>query len=498
MGIVGEELLDGTEDMISWLLLSELIFICLHIINLSSGVIVQKILAEQALLANGWASDVMVEVNTRGQIDRVLDAVSEAEQKTATHRVGILLPAPVNVHSHAFQRAMAGLTECRGPDPRDTFWTWRELMYRFLDRLDPQQVEAIAAFVQMEMLEAGYAVNVEFHYLHHQSGGQPYDNLDEMVQRVVAATHTTGIGLTLLPVYYQYGGCDARSLGAGQIRFGNTLNRYADLLAMSRRAVETLPKDCRLGVAPHSLRAIAQSDLASLVELADGDPFHMHIAEQVAEVEEVQAAWGARPVEWLLNHADVTNQWCLIHCTQMAPQETEALARSGAVAGLCPITESSLGDGIFDGVRWLDNEGSIAVGSDSNIRISLSEELRTLDYSQRLRDRSRAALGTAELSTGRRIYDAILAGGSQAAGRHSGCIETGAWADMLALDNTAVDLLNRHGDAVLDSFIFAGDDRMVCDVWSAGRHMVRQGQHIDHDAITAGFAGVMMDLAEQI
>ena len=208
MGIVGEELLDGTEDMISWLLLSELIFICLHIINLSSGVIVQKILAEQALLANGWASDVMVEVNTRGQIDRVLDAVSEAEQKTATHRVGILLPAPVNVHSHAFQRAMAGLTECRGPDPRDTFWTWRELMYRFLDRLDPQQVEAIAAFVQMEMLEAGYAVNVEFHYLHHQSGGQPYDNLDEMVQRVVAATHTTGIGLTLLPVYYQYGGCD--------------------------------------------------------------------------------------------------------------------------------------------------------------------------------------------------------------------------------------------------------------------------------------------------
>ena len=255
----------------------------------------QKILAEQALLANGWASDVMVEVNTRGQIDRVLDAVSEAEQKTATHRVGILLPAPVNVHSHAFQRAMAGLTECRGPDPRDTFWTWRELMYRFLDRLDPQQVEAIAAFVQMEMLEAGYAVNVEFHYLHHQSGGQPYDNLDEMVQRVVAATHTTGIGLTLLPVYYQYGGCDARSLGAGQIRFGNTLNRYADLLAMSRRAVETLPKDCRLGVAPHSLRAIAQSDLASLVELADGDPFHMHIAEQVAEVEEVQAAWGGPP-----------------------------------------------------------------------------------------------------------------------------------------------------------------------------------------------------------
>ena len=499
MGIVGEELLDGTEDMISWLLLSELIFICLHIINLSSGVIVQKILAEQALLANGWASDVMVEVEYSGP-DRPCVRCSFGGGTENGNPQGPVFYCRLRSMCTAtpFKRAMAGLTECRGPDPRDTFWTWRELMYRFLDRLDPQQVEAIAAFVQMEMLEAGYAVNVEFHYLHHQSGGQPYDNLDEMVQRVVAATHTTGIGLTLLPVYYQYGGCDARSLGAGQIRFGNTLNRYADLLAMSRRAVETLPKDCRLGVAPHSLRAIAQSDLASLVELADGDPFHMHIAEQVAEVEEVQAAWGARPVEWLLNHADVTNQWCLIHCTQMAPQETEALARSGAVAGLCPITESSLGDGIFDGVRWLDNEGSIAVGSDSNIRISLSEELRTLDYSQRLRDRSRAALGTAELSTGRRIYDAILAGGSQAAGRHSGCIETGAWADMLALDNTAVDLLNRHGDAVLDSFIFAGDDRMVCDVWSAGRHMVRQGQHIDHDAITAGFAGVMMDLAEQI
>lgn len=458
----------------------------------------QKILADQALLVDGWARDVMVEINRHGQIASVASSVSASQQNSADHKVGILLPAPANVHSHAFQRAMAGLTERRGPDPRDTFWTWRALMYRFLDRLDPQQAEAIAAFVQMEMLEAGYATNVEFHYLHHQIDGQPYDDLGEMAQRIIAATHQTGIGLTLLPVYYQYGGCDGRALGPGQIRFGNTLERYADLLQWCRAMTADLPADCRVGVAPHSLRAIARTDLDALEELAAGDPIHMHIAEQVAEVDEVKQAWGARPVEWLLDHANVDARWCLIHCTQMEPHETEALARTGAVAGLCPITESSLGDGIFDGVRWLNSGGAMAVGSDSNIRISLSEEMRTLDYSQRLRDRSRAALATQEQSTGRRIFEAILAGGVQAAGRNGGRIEAGAWADLLTLDSQAVDLLNRTGDAVLDSYIFAGDDRMVRDVWSAGRHMVQQGRHVDHDAIVAGFAGVMTALSDEI
>ncbi|WP_412509478.1 formimidoylglutamate deiminase, partial [Roseovarius sp. SYSU LYC5161] len=363
--------------------------------------------AEQALLPQGWARNVAVTLGDDGRI-----AFVSADQPRQGQRVGSLLPAPANAHSHAFQRAMAGLTEARGPDPRDSFWTWRKLMYRFLDRLDPDQVQAIAALVQMEMLEAGYATNVEFHYLHHQPGGAPYDRLSELAQRVMAATRQTGIGLTLLPVHYRFGGCDRRELGPGQARFGNDPDRFARLVADCRDAASALPADTALGVAPHSLRAVAPDDVARATGLAVDGPVHMHLAEQVAEVEEVQAARGARPVEWLLENAEVDARWCLIHCTQMQPRETEGLAATGAVAGLCPITESSLGDGIFDGVLWLGADGRLAVGSDSNIRISLSEELRTLEYSQRLRDRCRAALATPDRSTGRRLYEAVCHGGA--------------------------------------------------------------------------------------
>ncbi len=449
--------------------------------------------ARKALLEDGWKEAVRIGIGADGTIASITEG-AEAEG----HRAGILLPAPANVHSHAFQRAMAGLTEKRGPDPADSFWTWRQLMYRFLDRLTPDHVEAIAAFVQMEMLEAGYATNVEFHYLHHQPGGAPYADLAEMSGRIVAATAETGIGLTLLPVHYRYGGCDRRDLGAGQIRFGNDFDRFAKLHEKAARHVESLPADCRIGVAPHSLRAVQPDDIRAARALADGAPFHMHLAEQAAEVDEVEAAWGKRPVEWVLDNVSPDRTCCFIHCTQMQPHETAGLARSGAVAGLCPITESSLGDGIFDGLRWLGEDGAIAVGSDSNIRISLTEELRTLDYSQRLRDRSRAALATPDRSTGRRIFDAVNAGGARAAGRNSGAIAVGKLADLVALDDEAVDLAGRRGDTILDCFIFAGDDRMVRDVWSAGRHMVRDRRHVRHEAITARYAGVMRDLGEAI
>jgi formimidoylglutamate deiminase len=412
--------------------------------------------------------------------------------------VGLLLPAPANAHSHAFQRAMAGLTERRGPDPRDTFWTWRALMFRFLDRLTPEHVEAIAAFVQMEMLEAGYATNVEFHYLHHQPGGRPYADPAEMAARIAAATARTGIGLTLLPVHYRYGGCDRRPLGPGQVRFGTDPDAFARLHAASADAVKPLPDDTTLGVAPHSLRAVAPEDLPRLAALAPHGPIHMHLAEQVAEVEEVRAALGRRPVEWVLDHLVPDARFTFIHCTQMEPHETEALARTGATAGLCPITESSLGDGIFDGVRWLSAGGRIAIGSDSNIRIALSEELRTLEYAQRLRDRSRAALATPEKSTGRRLYDAILAGGAAAAGRETGAIRPGLLADLVALDAGHVDLEGRQGDSILDTWIFAGDDRMVQDVWSAGRHMVRGGRHVARDAIAAAYRATLRDLGDAL
>lgn len=453
--------------------------------------------ANQALTASGWENNVRIEIDESGRIASI-QADSPASAAGADHMTDILLPAVSNLHSHAFQRSMAGLTERRGPDPRDTFWTWRQLMFRFLDQLTPEHVEAIAAFVQMEMLEAGYANNTEFHYLHHQPGGHLYDNIAEMAERIAAAAEITGIGLTLLPVHYQFGGCDKRPLGPGQIRFGNDPERFAKLYEESSRVLKSLPSDTRMGVAPHSLRAVGREDLIATVGLSKDGPVHMHLAEQVAEVDEVKAAWGQRPVEWLLDHAEVDRNWCLIHCTQMEEHETLALAATGAVAGLCPITESSLGDGIFDGVRYLNADGVIGIGSDSNIRISLSEELRTLDYSQRLRDKSRAALATPDQSTGRRLYEAVAKGGAQAAGRDAGRIEVGALADLTALDGSAVDLIGRTGDTILDTYIFAADDRLVREVWSAGRHVVTEGRHIAHDTITERYRKVMKQLREVV
>lgn len=453
----------------------------------------QTLWSKHALTENGWEQDVTICIAKNGRITSVM-----AGQPATGQRLDILLPAPANAHSHAFQRALAGMTERRGPNPQDTFWTWRKLMFRFLDRLAPEHIEAITAYVQMEMLEAGYATNVEFHYLHHQPDGTPYANIDETSQRIIAAASQTGIGLTLLPVHYQYGGCDKRDLNAGQIRFKNTADQFAILHENARQSLRMLPADTRLGVAPHSLRAVAPEDLPQTIALAKDGPVHMHLAEQIAEVEELQAAWGKRPVEWLLQNIAIDHHWCLIHCTQMLPHETTALAKTGAVAGLCPITESNLGDGIFDGLRWLEAGGKIAIGSDSNVRISLSEELRTLEYSQRLRDLSRAALATSEQSTGRRIFTAITQGGAQVAGRGAGNIAVGEWADLMALDGSAIDLEGRKGDAILDSFIFAGDDSMVHHVWAAGRHLVQDGKHLRHDEICAQYRATMAQLRDTI
>jgi len=445
--------------------------------------VMQQIWAETALTPRGWQRNVLVNVDYSGVITSV-----EADTKPQGTRAGILLPAPVNLHSHAFQRAMAGLTERRGEDPSDSFWTWRKLMYRFLDHLSPEHVEAITAFVQMEMLEAGYAAVAEFHYLHHQPGGAPYDNPAELSARISAAAATSGIGLTLLPVLYEHGGCDGRALGPGQVRFGNDPQRFGKLWEGAKATLQHLPGDAGIGVAPHSLRAVSQAGLRFAEGLAPDRPIHMHLAEQVAEVEEVEAAWGKRPADWIMSAHNIDARWCLIHCTQMTPDETIRLAQAGAVAGLCPITESSLGDGIFDGLRFAGAGGRFGVGSDSNIRISLAEELRTLEYSQRLQHRGRAMLATPEKSTGRVLHEAACAGGAQAAGRTSGAIASGMYADLVALDAGHIDLAGRSGDTLLDTFIFAGHSSMVSDVWAAGRHMVRGGRHVAREAITSAYA----------
>lgn len=447
--------------------------------------------AKQALTAVGWQTDVRITIDDDGMIQTV-----EAGVQPSGERVGVLLPAPANVHSHAFQRAMAGMTERRGADPSDNFWSWRKLMYKFLDQLTPDHVEAIAAFVQMEMLEAGFGASVEFHYLHHQADGTPYDNLAELSERIAAAAQTSGIGLTLLPVMYEQGGCDGRKLSQGQIRFGNDIDRFSNLFGGAKAGLESLPNDSRIGVAPHSLRAVSREGLAAATTLHPMGPIHIHLAEQVGEVEEVVAVYGHRPVEWLFNNHSVDARWCLIHATQMLDHETIAMAQSGAVAGLCPITEANLGDGVFDGVRYLKNGGRFGIGSDSNIRISLSEELRALEYSQRLKHLGRAVLATESCSAGRVLFDGAAAGGAIASGRDAGVLESGKLADMMALDGDHLDLMGKSGDMILDSYIFSGDDSMVTDVWSAGRHLVMQGRHKQRDHIVARYRGVIASLTE--
>lgn len=454
----------------------------------------QIVHADQALTQTGWQQNVEIAIGDDGRISHI-----GAQRSRPDAALDLALPAPVNLHSHAFQRAMSGLTETRGPDASDSFWTWRRLMYRFLDRLTPDHVEAISALVFMEMLEAGYGAVAEFHYLHHGPAGVPYADLAELSARIISSAQSTGIGLTHLPVLYQQGGCDGRALEGGQRRFGNDVQLYVDLHQKARSLLADAPADYALGVAPHSLRAVSQDGLKAMVELAGDGPIHMHLAEQVGEVDEVSAHYGARPTQWLLANHDVDAHWCLIHCTQINAQETIALAKTGSVTGLCPITESSLGDGIFNGTDYLAAGGRFGVGSDSNIHIALFGELATLEYSQRLRDRSRAAMAQPERSVGRVLFEGIAASGAQAAGRTSGSLAVGQQADILGIESDNEWLCNRSGDTVLDSLIFSGRGRdCVSDVWSAGRHMVRSKRHIHRDVIVANFLKTLSELGQAI
>lgn len=453
-----------------------------------------KISARQILTAAGWRHNAEVTIDDTGTISDISDAGAPAD-----FNFGVLLPAMSNVHSHSFQRAMAGLAERRGPDAIDDFWTWRQVMYRFLEVLSPDDIEVIAAQVQMEMLEAGYAAQAEFHYLHHAPDGVAYDQIDETSVRHFEAAQLTGIGYTHLPVLYMRGGMDGRALKGGQLRFGCGLETYEALHERLVARLDGLPSDFRLGVAPHSLRAVSPEGLQLAARLGDGGPVHIHAAEQVKEVQEVMDALGSRPVAWLLDHMEIDERWCFIHATQMEPEETLGLARSGAVAGLCPITEANLGDGIFDGERYLGAGGRFGIGSDSNVRIGLTEELRMLEVSQRLKEKRRVVLTDERTpSNGRFLYEGAARGSTQAIGRNGGRIEVGALADLVALDDEAVAIAGLKEDAVLDAWIFAGGDDIVSDVWSAGRHMVSGGRHVQRDSIAAAFSETIVQLREAI
>jgi formimidoylglutamate deiminase len=445
------------------------------------------IFAEKALLPTGWSEHVRVEYKN----GLIASVESRAKARPGDHRVDSLLPAVPNLHSHTFQRAMAGMTERRGPTP-DSFWTWREIMYRFLQHLTPDDVEAIAAYAFMEMQEAGFGSVAEFHYVHYGVGGMPYDKIDEMSQRIIAAATQTGIGLTLLPVLYTYGGLGGAALGQHQLRFFNDTDDY---LALHDSAARHLRQDYRIGVAPHSLRAVSQAQLKELQAALPNQPFHIHIAEQMQEVEAVQSAYGARPVAWLLGHADVNKNWCLIHATHMTATEVTDLAATGAIAGLCPVTESNLGDGVFEAAAYVEAQGRFGVGTDSNIAISLTQELATLEYSQRLTQRKRNVLASRDGSTGLHLYQQACAGGAQALGRSCGMIASGVWADLVAIDSTSTQLMTLKTEQLLDGWIFASPRSPVTDLWSAGRHCVRGGVHTARAAIEKRYRSTMLRLA---
>jgi formimidoylglutamate deiminase len=457
----------------------------------ASGV-TRELFFEHALLPEGWARDVRVGIDDGVIASVVAGATADGVER----RSGIAIPGLPNLHCHAFQRGMAALAERRGPVD-DSFWTWRELMYRFLARLTPDDVEAIAAFAYMEMLEAGYTTVAEFHYLHHDADGRPYADLGELAARIASAASVTGIGLTLLPSLYMSGGIGGQPPVYGQRRFLNDIDRFNVLVERSRTVVRDLP-EARVGIAPHSLRAVSPDALRRAVAALPEGPIHIHAAEQMREVEDCVAILGARPVEWLLANCHVDARWCLIHTTHMTPRETDSLARSGAVAGLCPLTEASLGDGIFNGADYLAAGGRFGIGTDSNIQVDAAAELRQLEYGQRLSQRARNVLALQEgESVGRCLFDSARAGATQACARPVGAIAVGRRADIVLLDERHPDLAVGSGDHWLDAWIFVVGRSAVKDVLIGGEIVVSARRHHAREIIERRYVATVERLMKE-
>ncbi|WP_426689728.1 formimidoylglutamate deiminase [Rhodanobacter ginsengiterrae] len=442
--------------------------------------------AGQLWLGDGWQVDAGFALSPGG----VLLDPPVAAAASIGHWV---LPGMPNLHSHAFQRAMAGLAERRSKAD-DSFWSWRETMYAFAAAITPEQLRAIATQLYVEMLKAGYTRVCEFHYLHHQPDGTPYAQPEAMSLALIEAAREAGIGLTLLPVLYISGGFDGRALTARQRRFGHSVESYLRLLETLRGHESD---DVCVGIALHSLRAVPEQAMREVLAspLAQDGPIHIHIAEQIGEVQDCLATLGARPVEWLFDHAQVDRRWCLVHATHLTDAETAQLARSGAVAGLCPTTEANLGDGLFPLASFLDAGGTLGIGSDSHISISPVEELRWLEYGQRLLSRHRniAARQQGD-SVGETLWHAALAGGAQASGVPIGALCTGARADLIVLDEHSPLLAARDARSLIDSFLFAGNTPLVRDVMVGGRWQVRDFRHRDEERIAMRYRDAVNSL----
>ena len=454
---------------------------------------------ESALLPDGWANNVSVTVNSDGTIGHI----SKGSDPQGSQVIpGAALPGMPNLHSHAFQRAMAGLGEISGPardtgEP-DSFWTWRQNMYGFLHSLTPDHIEAIAFKLYVDMLKAGYTSVAEFHYVHHNPDGTPYDDRAETSRRTLAAARNAGIGITHLPVLYNHGGFGGLAPTDGQRRFLNNADEFMQIVSALHADSADDPQAC-VGIAPHSLRAVTPELLSDVIGTLNGfdtkAPIHIHIAEQTKEVDDCLAWSGQRPVEWLLDHQTVDDRWCLIHATHMTDGETDAMAKSGAVAGLCPATEANLGDGIFSAARFAAQGGIWGIGSDSHISVNVKEELRWLEYGQRLIHRQRTMLaGGAECSTGRALYESALKGGTRACARPIGAIEEGRRADLFVLNTEKMPLAGLSGDALLDAWLFACDTNPISDVFVGGKQVISDGFHVREDKAEAGMRAVMESL----
>jgi formimidoylglutamate deiminase len=446
-----------------------------------------RFFAPSAYLPHGWAANVLFETDKRGDI---VAATPDASPGDAARLAGPVLPGLADLHSHAFQRAMAGLGERAGPQG-DSFWSWRDIMYGFMAKLRPGDVEAIAAQLYVELVKHGFTSVAEFHYVHNDPDGSAYETPTELADRIVAAASAAGIGLTLLPVLYQNSGFGGAAPLAGQKRFVLSDDAYADLVERLVRRHRNDP-NVRVGIAPHSLRAVApdalRRALAHLDRLDATAPVHIHIAEQPKEVADCQAWSGARPVAWLLGEMPVDARWCLVHATHTDDAEIAGMAKCNAVVGLCPATEANLGDGLFALGDFLAQGGRFGVGTDANLSTSPVEELRWLEYGQRLLRQKRNITETRiGASTGQFLFDRALAGGAQAAGRRMGALAPGHRADFVVLDPAHPALAGRTDAQAIDAWLFCGNSNPVRDVIAGGEWIVREGHHLFEDQAQADY-----------
>jgi len=462
----------------------------------------KTIFAEMAWLPNGWAKNVRIGIDDVGNIATI--DVDQTPSADDVHAKGHLMPGMINLHSHAHQRAMAGMSEFRASEAwgEDSFWTWRVAMHAFAKVLTPEMLETIATQLYVEMVKAGFTSVCEFHYMHHDADGTAYAEPAEMSLALVRAAQTAGIGLTMLPVLYSQGGYLGKEPNEGQRRFICSPEQLLSIISTLQIDAVDDPM-LAVGVAPHSPRQASEDAMREVIgTLLRGDPdapIHIHVAEQEKDVTESVEVTGQRPVEWTMNHFELGPQWCLVHATHLTNQETDDLAASGAVAGLCPATEANLGDGIFPLGRYLDAGGVFGIGSDSHVSVSMVEELRWLEYGQRLirRRRNVSAAGPGG-STATRLYAGALAGGAQVTGRSVGAIAVGKRADFIVLDPENPTLVGKSGERLFDSAIFAGNANIIRDVWVGGVQRIDNAQHVAESLAFEDFAGVMRSVVTQL